>query len=146
MLVTTPGAELLNPADYSYTGWIRSGALPSFPRDASSSFPLPLGGEGRERGAAGATSSLWVCPPSRFDSACAPRPPSPRSSPPVGERNQEKEADATPLSFRRAAAVLAPLAYCLELGKKPGKWARQLCSPRLAREAGEAAQRLSLRG
>ena len=32
-------------------------------RDARSSFPLPLGGEGRVRGAAGATSSLWVRPP-----------------------------------------------------------------------------------
>ena len=42
-----------------------------------SSFPLPLGGEGRVRGAAGATSSLWVRPPSAFDCACAVRPPSP---------------------------------------------------------------------
>ena len=33
------------------------------PRGARSCFPLPLGGEGRVRGAAGATSSLWVRPP-----------------------------------------------------------------------------------
>ena len=44
-------------------------------RGARSSFPLPLGGEGRVRGAAGATSSLWVRPPSPFDSACTVRPP-----------------------------------------------------------------------
>ena len=52
------------------------GAPPlSFPRAVRSCRPLPLGGEGRVRGAAGATSSLWVRPPSSFDSACAERPP-----------------------------------------------------------------------
>ena len=50
--------------------------LPSFPHGADRScLPLALGGEGRVKGAAGATSSLWVRPPSPFDSACAVRPP-----------------------------------------------------------------------
>ena len=66
---------LLTTALHSYTGSDWSRVPLSFLRGARSSFPLPLGGEGRVRGAAGATSSLWVRPPSAFDSACAVRPP-----------------------------------------------------------------------
>ena len=57
------------------TAWHTRRTSGPLARGARSSFPLPLGGEGRVRGAAGATSSLWVRPPSAFDSACAVRPP-----------------------------------------------------------------------
>ena len=80
--------------------------LPSFPRGARSSFPLPLGGEGRVRGAAGATSSLWVRPRSSFDSACAARPPLLDPLPRWG-RGIRKRACApfSPRAIRSGAAV-----------------------------------------
>ena len=76
-------------------------------RDARSCFPLPLGGEGRVRGAAGATSSLWVRPPSAFDSACAVRPPPLLDPLPRRGRGIRKRACApfSPSAIRSGAAV-----------------------------------------
>ena len=94
------------------------GAPPlSFPRAARSCLPLPLGGEGRVRGDAGATSSLWVRPRFSFDSACAPlrAVPSPLSSilsPGGGEESGKRGARPAPPvgERRRKEGALAPAA------------------------------------
>ena len=66
--------------------------------------PSPLGGERRVRGAAGATSSLWVRPPSPFDSACAVRPPLSLILSPGGGEESGK-GDAPPRPCRHAVAA-----------------------------------------
>ncbi len=74
----SPLSSILSPGGGEESG--KGGGRPTAvisARAARSCLPLPLGGEGRVRGAAGATSSPWIRPPSPFDSACAVRPPSP---------------------------------------------------------------------